>query len=278
MSPLHVLVPAGDRTCFETFLTRLPPAFSKALDRMTRETCHPGQALLFVEGQASQGVVVIVSGRVKLTTASADGRTVIVRIAGPGEVLGLSAAVVGRPCELTAETLEPSRIRLISGESFRQWLREHPELAFHVAQELAAEYNNTCHQLRSMLLSHTATQRLARTLLELVGYAGPGDEARIPLSLTHQEIAEMIGTSRETVSRLLTSFRQKGIIEISKSAIVIRSRGALCEIGYGRASALRQAFVDARSAVHTPTHEAENDHEQPCPRSSPRGKLLLIAP
>jgi len=233
MSTLHVLDRAGDRTCFETFLTRLPAAFSKALDRITREASLPGQALLFVEGQASQDVVVIVSGRVKLTTASADGRTFIVRIAGPGEVLCLSATVVGRPCELTAETLEPSRIRLISGDSFRQWLREHPELVFHVARELAAEYNNTCHQLRSMLLSHTATQRLARTLLELVGYAGPGEEGRFPISLTHQEIADMIGTSRETVTRLLAGFRQKGIIEISKSGMVIHNPRALREIGYG---------------------------------------------
>ncbi len=208
---------------------------------MTREICHSGQAVLFVEGRPSQGVVVIVSGRVKLTTASADGRTIIVRIAGPGEVLGLSATVVGRPCELTAETMEPSRIKLIPGESFRQWLRAYPELAFHVAQELAAEHNNTCHQLRSMLLSHTATQRLARTLLELAGNAGPGDEARIPLSLTHQEIGEMIGTSRETVTRLLAGFRQKGIIEISRSTMIIRNHGALREIGYGQGLVVRRA-------------------------------------
>ncbi len=210
MSTLHVLEPAGNRICSQTFLTRLPAAFTKSLDRMAKEICHSGQAILFVEGRPSQGVVVIVSGRVKLTIASVDGRTIIVRIAGPGEVLGLSATVIGRPCELTAETMEPSCVKLIPGESFRQWLRAHPELAFHVAQELAAEYSNTCHQLRSMLLSHTATQRLARTLLELVGSARPGDETRGSLSLTHQEIAEMIGTSRETVTRLLASFPPKG--------------------------------------------------------------------
>jgi CRP/FNR family cyclic AMP-dependent transcriptional regulator len=205
----------------------------QSLDRMTRETSYPGQAVLFVEGQSSQGVMVIVSGRVKLSTASADGRTIIVRMAGPGEVLGLSATVVGRPCELTAETLEPTRIKIIPRESFRHWLSVHPELAFQIAQELAEEYNNACHQLRSMALSHTAAQRLARTLLQLVRNAGPGNEARVPLSLTHQEIAEMIGISRETVTRLLASFRHKGLIELGSSMLVVRDREALRQLGGG---------------------------------------------
>jgi len=176
---------------------------------------------------------VIVSGKVKLSTASADGRTIIVRIAGPGEVLGLSATVVGRPNELTAETLAPTRIKIIPRESFKQWLRAHPDLAFHVAQELAEEYNNTCQQLRTMLLSHTATQRLARTLLQLARNAGPGNEARAQFSLTHQEIAEMIGSSRETVTRLLSGFRHKRLIGIEGSTLIVRDREALRQLGHG---------------------------------------------
>ncbi len=200
---------------------------------MTRETSYSAEAVLFMEGQPSPGVMVIVSGKVKLSTASADGRTIVVRMAGPGEVLGLSATVVGRPSELTAETLEPTRIKIIPRQSFKQWLRAHPELAFQIAQELAEEYNNTCQQLRSMLLSHTATQRLARTLLQLVRNAGPGNEARAPFSLTHQEIAEMIGSSRETVTRLLSGFRHKGMIEIEGSTLIVHDREALRQLGHG---------------------------------------------
>ncbi len=233
MSTLPVLQPVSTAAnCDLPFLEGLAES-ARSLDRVTRETEYPAQALLFVEGQSSPGLMVIVSGRVKLSTASADGRTIIVRLAGPGEVLGLSASVVGRPCELTAETLEPCRIKIISRESFRQWLRSHPELAFHIAQELAEEYNNTCHQLRTMLLSHTATQRLARSLLQLVRNAGPGKEVRVRCSLTHQEMAEMIGTSRETVTRLLATFRHKGIIEIEDATLIVRDREALREIGHG---------------------------------------------
>ena len=233
MSTLHVLQPvSAAASCSASFLHGFAGS-AKSLDRMTRETSYPGHALLFVEGESSPGVMVIVSGRVKLSTASADGRTITVRMAGPGEVLGLSATVVGRTCELTAETLEPSRIKIIPRESFRHWLRVHPELAFQIAQELAEEYNNTCHQLRSMALSHTATERLARTLLQLVRNAGPGNEVRAPFSLTHQEIAEMIGSSRETVTRLLSGFRHKGMIEIEGSTLIVRDREALRQLGHG---------------------------------------------
>ncbi len=233
MSTLHVLQSAAvSASCPVSFLNGLS-ASTQSLDRMTRETSYSAEAVLFMEGQPSPGVMVIVSGKVKLSTASADGRTIVVRMAGPGEVLGLSATVVGRPCELTAETLEPTRIKIIPRESFKQWLRAHPELAFQIAQELAEEYNNTCQQLRSMLLSHTATQRLARTLLQLVRNAGPGNEARAPFSLTHQEIAEMIGSSRETVTRLLSGFRHKGMIEIEGSTLIVHDREALRQLGHG---------------------------------------------
>jgi len=233
VSTLHVLQPASAAAkCALPFLEGLAES-GRSLDRLTRESSYPAEALLFVEGQSSPGLMVIVSGRVKLSTASADGRTIIVRMAGPGEVLGLSASVVGRPCELTAETLEPSRIKIIPRESFKQWLRAHPELAFRIAEELAEEYNNTCQQLRTMLLSHTAAQRLARTLLQLVRNAVPGKEARVQFSLTHQEMAEMIGTSRETVTRLLATFRHRGLIEIEGPMLIVRDREALRELGHG---------------------------------------------
>ncbi len=233
MTTLQVIQPvAAVPHCALPFLEGLAES-GRSLDRVTRESSYPAEALLFVEGQSSPGVMQIVSGRVKLSTASADGRTIVVRMAGPGEVLGLSASVAGRPCELTAEALEPCRIKIIPRESFKQWLRVHPDLAFRIAQELAEEYNNTCHQLRSMLLSHSATERLARTLLQLVRNAAPGKEARVEFLMTHQELAEMIGTSRETVTRLLASLRHKGLIEIEGSTLLVRNREALGKLGHG---------------------------------------------
>ena len=233
MATLQILQNAAvSASCPQAFLAGLGTS-SSSLDRLTREHRYPSEAILFMEEQPSPGVMVIVSGRVRLSTASADGRSIVVRIAGPGEVLGLSATVVGRPCELTAETLEPSHIKVITREGFRQWLRAHPELAFQIAQELAEEYNNTCQQLRTMLLSHTAAQRLARTLLQFVRNAVPNKDGRVPFTVTHQQMAEMIGSSRETVTRLISSFRQKGLIELENSTLLVRDRDALRELGQG---------------------------------------------
>jgi len=129
MATLQVLQNASvSAGCPVPFLIGLGSSF-QSLDRVTREHQYPAESVLFMEGQASQGLMVIVSGRVKLSTASADGRTIVVRVAGAGEVLGLSATVVGRTSELTAETLEPTRVKIVPRESFKQWLRAHPELA-----------------------------------------------------------------------------------------------------------------------------------------------------
>lgn len=237
MPRAQMLAPAGLATAEfpAPFLQDLPESSTRSLDRMTIEVSYPPEAVLFVEGQRSQGVMVMVSGRVKLSTTSSDGRTLILRIAGPGEVLGLSATIVARPYELTAETLEPCRVKIIRRDSFLQWLRSAPEMMLRIAEELAAEYNSTCQQLRSMLLSHTATQRLARMLLGLAGRSGACGcgEVRVHLSLTHQEMAEMIGSSRETVTRLLAMLRQKRVIEVNGATLVIRNPEALRQIGRG---------------------------------------------
>jgi CRP/FNR family cyclic AMP-dependent transcriptional regulator len=235
MAATQIIQSIGNCTsCPQPFLAGLPEDFARSLERMTMETSFPADAVLFMEGQRSQGVMVIVSGKVKLSTTSSDGRTLIVRIAGPGDALGMSATVVDRPYELTAETVEPTKIKIIRRDSFMQWLRGNPELAFRIAEELAAEYNSTCQQLRSMLLSHTACQRLARALLEL---GGRGEKREVKMTLTHQELAEMIGTSRETVTRLLSSFRQKGMIDLSGSTLVLRNREGLRQIGGGDGTA-----------------------------------------
>jgi CRP/FNR family cyclic AMP-dependent transcriptional regulator len=224
----------GRSSCPQPFLVGLSESFTRSLERVSTETSFPAKAVLFMEGQRSQGVMLVISGKVKVSTTSSDGRVAIVRLAGPGDLLGVSATVVGRPYELTAETLEPTKVKVIRRESFMQWLGANPEVAFRIAQGLAEKYNATCRQLRSMLLSHTACQRLARALLEL---GGRSEKQEVRMTMTHQELAEMIGTTRETVTRLLTSFRQKGMIELRDSRLVIRNRAGLMEIGGGEGSA-----------------------------------------
>src|SRR5215472_1703585 len=170
----------------------LPPPAIEGLAAITSASSYPKGATLFVEGQVPRGVFILCSGRVKMSTTSADGKTLIVRIADPGEVLGLPATVTGRPYELTAEVIEPSQANFIPRQEFLNFLREHGEVGLRVAQQLGETYHSAIAEMRTIGLSHSVGQKLARFLLDLTaGHDNGSGESRVTLTLTHEEIAQM---------------------------------------------------------------------------------------
>jgi len=206
----------------------LPPAGVQGLAAITSPASYPKDATLFVEGQTPRGVFILCSGRVKLSTTSADGKSLIVRIAEPGEVLGLPATVTGKPYELTAEVIEPAQANFIARQDFLTFLREHGEAALRVAQQLGETYHSAIAEMRTIGLSHSAGEKLARFLLDLS--ANHGDEKgdiRVTLTLTHEEIAQMIGTSRETVTRLFTVFKKRQLLQVKGSILIIKDKAGL---------------------------------------------------
>lgn len=186
-------------------------------------------ALLFIEGQSPRGIYLLCEGRVKLSICSSEGKVLILRIAEAGEVLGLSATVSDMPYEVTAETLEPCRTSFIKREDFLRFLHQHGEASFRVAQHLSRNYHSAYTQIRSLGLSQSAGEKLARLLLDWCEMSGTETEAgtRLKLALTHEEVACMIGTSRETVSRLISEFRSRELIHLKGSNLVIRDHAAL---------------------------------------------------
>jgi CRP/FNR family cyclic AMP-dependent transcriptional regulator len=206
----------------------LSPAATKILAKITSASVYPKGATLFVEGQTSRGVFILCSGRVKLSTSSADGRTLILRIADQGEVLGLPATVTEKSYELTAEVIEPSQANFIAKQDFLNFLREHGEVALRVAQLLGETYHSAIAEMRTIGLSHSAGEKLARFLLDLsTDHAEKPGEIRLSLTLTHQEIAQMIGTSRETVTRSFAEFKKKNLVQVRGSTLIISSRAGL---------------------------------------------------
>src|SRR6266849_10827921 len=151
----------------ERLFCNLPPAALQGLSAITSAAAYPKSATLFVQGQSPRGVFILCTGRVKLSTSSADGRTLILRIAEPGEVLGLPATVTGKPYELTADVIEPSQANLIARPDFLNFLRGHGEAALKVAQQLGETYHTAVAEMRTIGLSHSAGEKLARFLLEL---------------------------------------------------------------------------------------------------------------
>ncbi|HKD72968.1 MAG TPA: Crp/Fnr family transcriptional regulator [Candidatus Acidoferrum sp.] len=206
----------------------------KRLAGITSSAVYPKGATLFVEGQPARGLFVLCSGRVKLSTCSADGTTLILRISEPGEVLGLPATVTGTCYELTADVIEPGQAKFIARTDFLSFLKDSGEAALRVVQQLGETYHSAISEMRTIGLSHSAGEKLARFLLEWASnYPEEKGQVRIELTLTHEEMAQMIGSSRETVTRRLTDFRKKQLLEVTGSTLVIKNKAALESIVNG---------------------------------------------
>ncbi len=189
---------------------------------------HAPGARLFTEGDAARNVFVICSGQVKLYSTSREGRILILKIAGPGDLLGLNAALAEAPHEVTAETIEPCQLKTVRKEEFVRFLNAHGIASMHAAQSLSAEYQTVFNNARRLALSGSAAGRLAHLLLEWARSAACGrEELKFTMALTHEEVANMAGTSRETVTRLLNQFRRDKLITIKGVSMTILNAEAL---------------------------------------------------
>jgi CRP/FNR family transcriptional regulator, cyclic AMP receptor protein len=189
---------------------------------------YPAGAVLFLEKQDPRGVFVLCEGEVKLSISSRSGKTLILRIAKPGEILGLMATMSGSPYEVTAETLHPCQVAFVRRDDFLQFASKHPEVYQNVIKQLTTLYNGACEQLRTVGLSTSAPEKLARLLLEWSPEAKNSKlGASIKLPLTHEEIAAFIGTTRETVTRTLSEFKSRQFVVLQGSNLMISNRLAL---------------------------------------------------
>jgi CRP/FNR family transcriptional regulator, cyclic AMP receptor protein len=202
------------------------------LQSIKATSVYPKGTLLCLEGQAARGVYVLCTGRAKLSTTSAEGKSIILRIAEPGEVLGLTAAVSNSPYEATVETLEPTQANFISHTDFIRFLEEYPEVGMKVAHQLTHNYKCAYDEIRSIGLSNSVPERIAKLLLTWAEH--PLDfpnkkksEIAIRVTLTQEEIAQFAGTSRETVSRVLSDFKKKGWLRIKGATWVVVNKQAL---------------------------------------------------
>ena len=207
----------------------LPPAALQVFEGIKYATAYPRGAVLFVQGQLPRGIFVLCKGSVKLALDSPSGSTAIVKLAEPGEVLGLSATISDKPYEMTAETIDPCQVNFVKRDDFLRFLKDDVEACFKVAEQLSEKYHNACEEVRSLGLSHSAAEKLAKLLLEWSSKNRESAKAEpwLKLRLTHEEIAQMIGTSRETVSRVFADFKKQRLIRQNGSTLVIPDRVAL---------------------------------------------------
>ena len=198
------------------------------LDRIAPTSSFPKGAVLFLEGQDSCGVYILCQGSVKLMVAGRDGKTLILRIAQPGEILGLQSMAYGNPYELTVETIQPSQLAFINRAEFLRFLRGHPDASLYMAHQLSNECQAAYEMLRSIALSQSASEKVARLLLQWAGHGSVRDGCtHLKVTLTHEEIAQLIGSTRETVTRTLSEMRKRRVLDRTGATLLIRDRAAL---------------------------------------------------
>jgi CRP/FNR family cyclic AMP-dependent transcriptional regulator len=203
----------------------------------------PVGSTIFREGDESNGVLVLRSGRAKVTMNSEEGRTVILYLAAPGELLGLSSAISGTVRQVSAVALEPCDLDLIRRDAFMEFLNRHEE-QFHAAlDELAMQHSCILAAIRRLSLAPSLLANMARFLLGLNCPETTPQTNKIFLRLTQEEIAQQLGTTRESVTRTMSKLRKNNIIEQRGHSILIQDRGTLEHLAGARTEEAALALV-----------------------------------
>src|ERR1035441_6764568 len=169
----------------ESFFTGLSHSTLDELNRIKHTSSYPEGAIVLMEGQAARGIYIVCQGRVKLMTTNSEGKTLIVKIAHPGEVLGLQSVVTGSAYELTVETLQPSQLAYIGCDQFLKFLKTHGDACLRATQHLSQDCQSAYDVIRSIGLCHSVPGKLARLLLQWSGdgqMSGGGGRTKMALT------------------------------------------------------------------------------------------------
>ena len=212
-----------------TFFCGFSEAVLNSLNKVSHRSALPSGAILFVEGQTPRGVFILCSGTVNISTSSHEGKALILKSAEEGQALGLSAVVSGSGYEATAETASPCLVNFIERNHFLALAETHTEVGLHTAQSLSRDFQAAYHDIHDLVLTRSSAGKLARLLLSQSATEEDKDslEVRIRGSMTHEEMGQRIGASRETVTRLLSNLKRKKLIRSDGPTLVIRDRSAL---------------------------------------------------
>lgn len=193
-------------------------------------------SVLFAEGQRPRGVYLLREGRAKVSVASAEGKTFVLRLAEVGDLLGIHSIFMDRPSGATVETLDRCRVDFISRDEFVNLLERDKHAYLVVAQALSHKLNGVMAHARLLLLSESATEKLARLLVRWCDELGTSTPqgVRINCNLTHEDMAQMICASRETVTRVLGELKRKRIVSVVDSALFVRNLKELALLAHSK--------------------------------------------
>ncbi len=196
----------------------MPPESLARLERTSVQRKYPKNTILFMEGDENSQLFIIQSGMVSVYTDDDEGRQLVLNYMGPGEYFGELALVDNKPRSASVITVEDSQLLCISRESFREFMKTHPELYEVLMIELTRKIRQLTDNVKDMALLDVYG-RVASTLERLCNTSDVSD-----VKLTHQDIANMVGASREMVSRVMKELVVGGYIEMHQKHIrILRS-------------------------------------------------------
>lgn len=185
-------------------------------------------AFLYMPGDDCEGVYVVVSGRIKISRLQESGRELTLGMVEAGEIFGIECIQGLKNRESTAQAMEDSRIMLISKDRLQELIREQPELSFVLIQ-LMGQKLRASQQVIERLLLKDVKARLAALLLDLARRCGQPAENGIRLAarITHQDLASLIGSTRETTTATLNQFKRSRLIDMERRQITIAAPDGL---------------------------------------------------
>jgi CRP/FNR family transcriptional regulator, cyclic AMP receptor protein len=194
---------------------------------MTRRTIRRGH-LIFAEGQKGDRLFVVLAGKVKISRSSADGRENILALLGPSELFGEVSLFDPGPRTATATALTDATMASLDHDELREWLRSRPEVAEQLLAVLARRLRRTNEAMADLVFSDVPG-RVAKALLDLARRFGQPtpDGVRVQHDLTQEELAQLVGASRETVNKALADFATRGWLRLDARSVLLLDRERL---------------------------------------------------
>ena len=194
------------------------------LETIVTERTYTKKSIIFHEGDIGDSLYIIKAGRIKIAKVTLDGREKTLTIMQPGDFFGEMALFDNMPRSATAEVIEGSaQLYSISKTDFERLIHENPSIALKIMRDLTQRIRQVNQQVEDLAFKDVHG-RVATTLCQLAEKEGRpmgGRKVRIELKMTHQDIASMVGSSRETVTRALNRFQERGIISIEHQHVTI---------------------------------------------------------
>lgn len=203
------------------------------IDKAKTSNQYKTHQIIFYEGNQPYGLYCIVEGKIKIYKTDAEGHQQIVRLAGPGDILGYRALLSGEPYEASSETLEPSVICFFDKSTFFRILETHPTTAFNVMKLLAKDLGTA--EKQTLSITHkNLRERLAELFLTFKNRYGKrvNGGVLLDINLTREELAELIGATQESVIRMISDFREEGLITVDGRFVTIKDAQKLTTVAH----------------------------------------------